>query len=212
MIDWFNLLKHRSYRKVQEVNLLYPNEDYISSEQNLNKADLHRFSYIFKLHKHLKGSMLDIGCNDGYFMRHFPWKFHKYTGVDLFSITRYTKGRYWRERKYYTKNYQIRYKQGYFEDISASLGQFDFIFAGEIIEHVEDPELFLKSVKNNLKSGATWCISTPNAIGGDLPEHNRQFSKKSLNKLLSKYFTKFKIYEIISPGDSWPFLVATGKG
>ena len=211
MINYLNLLKHKDYRKAQKVNLLYPNEDYISSKTNINKADLNRLKYVFKLHHNLKGTMLDIGCNDGYFMRHFPWKFSKYTGIDLFNIIQYTKGNYWLLRKYYTKNYQITYRQGYYEDISATLGQFDFIFAGEIIEHVEDPNLFMKSIKQNLKPGSTWCLSTPNDVGEDLPEHNRQFSKKSLNALLSKYFTNYKIYEIKSPGDSWPFLIATGR-
>lgn len=33
--------------------------------------------------------MLDVGCNDGYFMRHFEWRFDSYVGCDMFSIQSY---------------------------------------------------------------------------------------------------------------------------
>jgi len=35
------------------------------------------------------GTMLDVGCNDGYFMRHFEWCFDSYVGCDMFSIQSY---------------------------------------------------------------------------------------------------------------------------
>lgn len=210
MINHLNLVKHIKYLRAQKVNLRYPNEQYIASVANINKADLHRFNYIYGLHKNLRGKMLDIGCNDGFLMRHYPWKFQRFLGIDIFSISQYTKGKYWFNRKYYTKDFTIRYKQGYFEDIASKLEKFDFIFAGEIIEHVQNPDVFIKSLKSTLKPKARWCISTPNSIGKDLPEHNRQFSKKTLTYLLTKYFKDFRIVELKSPGDSWPFLIVYG--
>ena len=40
-------------------------------------------------------------------------------------------------------------------------GNFDFIFAFEVIEHVGRPEMVLKNVKGKLKKGGTFVFSTP---------------------------------------------------
>lgn len=77
------------YYEKQRPNLLYPNEKYINSIENVNKADLYRMQYIYEDNKEHVGTMLDIGCNDGYFMRHFLWNFGKYIGIDMFSIEEY---------------------------------------------------------------------------------------------------------------------------
>jgi 2-polyprenyl-3-methyl-5-hydroxy-6-metoxy-1,4-benzoquinol methylase len=40
--------------------------------------------------------------------------------------------------------------------------QFDTIVAGELIEHLENPGLFLRNMRRHLKAGGTLIISTPN--------------------------------------------------
>jgi len=45
-----------------------------------------------------------------------------------------------------------------------SLGRkFDVVFAGELIEHLEDQGLFLRSVRKHIRPGGLLMISTPNA-------------------------------------------------
>lgn len=66
------------YYEMQQPNLLYPNERYINSVENKNKADLYRMQFVFDDMQDVnkaENKMLDIGCNDGFFMRHFDWKF-----------------------------------------------------------------------------------------------------------------------------------------
>lgn len=208
----FSWIRQLKYRWQQRRNLLYPNEEYIFSPDNENKADLHRMQYVFNLHKDLEGSMLDIGCNDGFFMRAFPWRFSLFVGVDLFSIDAFTRGKYRATPEKYTLNGKIRYIQGEFEKLGPVLGVFDFVFAGEVIEHVLDEELFLRAFVKTLKPTSHWCITTPNDVGVHLPEHNRQYSIDSLRMLLSRYFNDFEVRVLPSPGDSWPFLVAFGQG
>lgn len=203
------ILNKSDYNKQQQVNLLYPNEEYIFSDKNINKADLHRFHYVYDLHQNLRGKMLDIGCNDGFFMRAFPWLFDSFTGVDLYSITQYSKYQYWLHRSYYSKKGLIKYKKGIFEEM-VNIGKYDFVFAGEIIEHVLDVNKFLQALRRSLKPGAHWCLTTPNNIGRSQPEHNRQFNKSSLTKTLRKYFKNVQVEVLESPGDSWPFLIAYG--
>ena len=47
--------------------------------------------------------------------------------------------------------------------VSVDLGrQFDAIVAGEIIEHLENPGLFLRNMQRHLKPGGVLILSTPN--------------------------------------------------
>jgi 2-polyprenyl-3-methyl-5-hydroxy-6-metoxy-1,4-benzoquinol methylase len=46
-----------------------------------------------------------------------------------------------------------------------ALGQFDTIVAGELLEHLESPGLFLEGCRRNLKDGGKLILSTPNAFG-----------------------------------------------
>jgi 2-polyprenyl-3-methyl-5-hydroxy-6-metoxy-1,4-benzoquinol methylase len=128
----------------------------------------------------------------------------------MFDINKYTRNDFNNNINKYTKNGKITYQTGLFEDIYNTLGSFNFVFAGEIIEHVIDDELFIKALRAVIKPGGSWCLTTPNNIGGDLPEHARQYSKDSLSVLLSKYFPSFQIEEIPPIADSWPFLLAYG--
>lgn len=201
----------RLYYKIQKRNLLFPNEKYINAKGNKNKADYHRFKYVFDIHKNLDGKMLDIGCNDGYFMRTFPWKFSSFSGIDMFSVQKYTNNLFTKNKTKYTLSNKIKYITGLFENIKFS-EKFDFVFAGEIIEHVQDPDRFLNCLTKVLSPHSRWCITTPDNVGIDLEEHNRQFSEESLNILLEKYFQTYHIDHLKSPAGSWPFLVAFGSG
>lgn len=195
------------YYEKQRNNLRYPNEEYINSESNRNKADLVRMTHVFKDNcEELKGkrTMLDVGCNDGFFMRNFDWPFEKYVGVDMFSLEEYIHS----EDIYpYTKDGKITYITGIFEEIPLS-EKFDFIFAGEIIEHVESVKKFLTMIEKYLETNGIVCFTTPNNVGIEQPEHYRQYSKETLKKVLSKYFYVIKIEELPAINTSWPFLYA----
>lgn len=205
-----NKYKKESYYEKQKPNLLFPNEEYINSNSNKNKADLVRMTYVYNdNYEEMLGKkcMLDVGCNDGFFMRHFDWPFEKYVGVDMFSIENYT---HTNNIKPYTKDGKIEYITGLFEEISLTQ-KFDFIFAGEIIEHVENVKNFLLAIDKTLGVNGIVCFTTPNNIGKEQPEHYRQFNKITLEKELKKYFNVIKIEELPAINDSWPFLYAKCK-
>lgn len=198
------------YYEMQKPNLLYPNEAYINSKENINKADLVRMTYVFNDFMESatdcsgEQSMLDVGCNDGYFMRHFEWPFDKYIGVDMFSIEEYL---HTNEIAPYTKDGRIKYITGLFEEIDLKQ-RFDFIFAGEIIEHVENVNHFLENVDRHLADDGWVCFTTPNSIGKNQPEHYRQYSKEALEIELKNFFRVVKIDELPAINSSWPFLYA----
>jgi cyclopropane fatty-acyl-phospholipid synthase-like methyltransferase len=77
--------------------------------------------------------------------------------------------------------------------------RFDVIVAGEIIEHLNNPGLFLQSVRDLMTIGTELVITTVNAtaIRGALyaclrkervnPDHNYYFSYRTLTQLLNKH-------------------------
>lgn len=205
---YMRLLKKIYYRMVQQrLNLLYPVEQYLQDKNNENKADKLRMDYVYNLHSHLSGTMLDIGCNDGYFMRNYNWTFQKMIGIDIYSINNYTKGMFEKNKEYYSKNGKIRYIRAFFEEYEF-VDQFDFVFAGEIIEHVLDVNVFLEKFHSVIKNRGHFCLTVPDDVGKKQPEHNRQFNYESLNSLLEKYFSDFKIDVLKTPEGSWDFLIA----
>lgn len=76
---------------------------------------------------------------------------------------------------------------------------FDLIFAGDLIEHLSNPGLFLQTAKTHLKPGGRIILTTPNAfnlftIAGKLmhfepvvnPDHTCYFNYKTIRVLLEK--------------------------
>ena len=113
------------------------------------------------LEKHCKDKViLDIGCiggignNEDVHMHDFLRKIAKeIVGIDIN-----------REAvEYYNKRgYNIICAD--FQDSNLNLNRkFDVIFAGEVIEHVENHGNFLANVKKHLKSDGIFILSTPNA-------------------------------------------------
>jgi 2-polyprenyl-3-methyl-5-hydroxy-6-metoxy-1,4-benzoquinol methylase len=75
--------------------------------------------------------------------------------------------------------------------------QFDVVFAGELIEHLDDVRGFLRSVRRHLPPGGRLVLTTPNAfyfgnfvyrVGGRArvhPEHTCWFCEDTLRRVLT---------------------------
>lgn len=69
---------------------------------------------------------------------------------------------------------------------------FDYVVAGEVIEHLDDPPRFIKECMRILKHGGIFALSTPEEeireIGAiDALRHVHSFSQKEIQDLLSPY-------------------------
>ena len=88
-------------------------------------------------------------------------------------------------------------------------GKFDVIFAGEIIEHLSNPGLFLEKANKHLIKGGLLILTTPNAFSlrrlfemiifltnnpGVNNQHTFWFSPKVISELIKRY--KFNIIKI----------------
>ncbi|MDP2709082.1 MAG: class I SAM-dependent methyltransferase [bacterium] len=87
----------------------------------------------------------------------------------------------------------------------------DLVVNFELIEHLFNPRLFIKSCHKLLKRGGLFIVTTPNILGFDLvilgkksdnlagPAHLNYFNLKSLSRLLVK--EGFEILECLTPGE-----------
>jgi len=110
-------------------------------------------SLIRSLHLASKARFLDAGCGRGTFMKTIVNEF----GFDC-SGAEYSK-----------KAVAICKEQGMdvkFSDLNESLdfetGSFDIVYAGEVIEHLFDPDKFLEECNRVLKTNGHLVITTPN--------------------------------------------------
>jgi 2-polyprenyl-3-methyl-5-hydroxy-6-metoxy-1,4-benzoquinol methylase len=99
------------------------------------------------------GHLLDIGCSGGDWARMWRSKGWQACGVDI-----------------NTEQVQVARKLGLDahvcdlnrEPLPFSDGQFDLVFAGEVIEHVVDTDGFLSEVRRCCKVGGSLLLTTPN--------------------------------------------------
>lgn len=110
-----------------------------------------------------------------------------------------------------------RYHESSAESFEFPDVRFDVIFAGDIIEHLPNPGLFLERCRAHLKSGGKLVLTTPNAFNffsfteklmKDEPtvneDHTMYFNHKTLRVLLNKCsFSISEIHYVYSLGYSY---------
>ena len=147
-------------------------------------------------------TVIDFGCRDGSLTKHFV-EGNSVVGVDVD-----------REALDICKN-QLGIKTIWLdvndEELPFEDESFDMAVAGEIMEHIYYPDIFLKKVRRILKKNGIIVGSVPNSfrlknrikflLGMDFEEdktHLRHFSSTSLRKLLGQYFVEIETRAIAS--------------
>lgn len=83
---------------------------------------------------------------------------------------------------------------------------FDAVVSVEVIEHVDQDELFVKNIARVLRHGGWAYLTTPN---GDYikneppyfnPDHKRHYTKAELEQLLKKYFREVEVRYAVKTG------------
>ena len=165
----------------------YYNEKAITYEKYNIEAAI-RYKRALKLAEIYNGAdILDIGCKDAYLRRLLKERqITKYYGMDISEAV---------------LNKIEGYDPKYFKvgDVSKKIpfkdNSFDFIFALEIVEHVESPTEMLKEIRRVLKKEGELIISVPNPycyseivanlLGrADTEGHISSFTHQTLKRLL----------------------------
>lgn len=181
------------------------------SQNQPNWADIRRWKTLLAEYK--GGRLADLGCLDSQIIdyAHFRHPGGKYWGIDtaVQAIRDMSE-------EYPFGNYQVQD----IYDLKFSDGFFDYVVAGEVIEHLEDPGAFIKEAFRVLASGGVFAISTPleeeREIGAiDKDRHVWSYSEDDVKDLVKPYGEILKIKILRSQYDPykycWPQLIVWCK-
>ncbi len=111
------------------------------------------WNYIIK--NNLKGNLLDIGCCNGEFCQPL---------IDRGGYTCYGMDSVSTELSEAQKRGVIVTHGSFLEEFPYEDNFFDIIFAGEVIEHTIDDNIFLRECSRIMKKGGTLILTTPNLV------------------------------------------------
>lgn len=147
--------------------------------EQLHYIDWERFRKLAKYYK--GGDYLDIGC------------FNSPMPFELANDKKY-EGEIWAcdHCEYVINTLKKRYPEVHYIlcDIKTLPDKkFDYIVAGELIEHIEDPAEFIKDAVSHLNPGGTLALSTPleEKLGEVSMEHLWSFTDNDIMGLLRPY-------------------------
>ena len=127
-------------------------EDYYQGNVTyISRVDVRLAKIIDLVSEERPGRILDVGCGRGFLLDRLADRgLTGLTGVDVFHDVASPKWEYVRG------------------DVTGRLplenSSFDCVIAGEIIEHVPNPDDFLREIRRVLRPGGTLVLSTPNMV------------------------------------------------
>jgi len=141
--------------------------------------------------------LLEIGCSAGMFLYHAKKHVREVVGMD-YDIA---------SAKYASKKCKCKVYTDNIEDTDLEENSFDIICSFQALEHMKDPEAFLRNIRKYLKPNGIIAIEVPNLYDSlayiyDLPNHRQfffhsahlwYFTEKSLKKLMGKASFKGKV-------------------
>jgi len=159
-------------------------------------------------------SILDVGG------RKSPYTIHVDANISLLDVPQENETQeqlnlgFTSELLTFIKNKRSNIKDIIIEDMTKSTipnASYDAVVCVEVIEHVEEDDIFVKQISNVIKSGGWAYFTTPN---GDYikneppyynPDHKRHYTKIQLQKLLEKHFREVEVVYAVKTGKyrSW---------
>jgi 2-polyprenyl-3-methyl-5-hydroxy-6-metoxy-1,4-benzoquinol methylase len=144
-----DLIKHDSNSfYTDSVNIYKPLDD---SEFQSQVSGMRRYVSFLEKHIHLKGKVLDVGCNAGYLVHALSEAGWKSSGVEL--VPSVAKSAVSRGLKVF--NCKI-------DELPHEESLFDLITTTHVLEHISNPSEFLRSIFNHLNPNGYLFIAVPN--------------------------------------------------
>jgi len=127
----------------------------------------------------MKGSVLEVGCGEGYGMKLLAKHCQQYLGIDKFPVP----------------NLQVPPNARTLQMTVPPLGginsnQFDAVVTFQVIEHIEDDLEFLKEIHRVLQPGGVLILTTPNRLMSLTrnPWHVREYEPEAMRQILESVF------------------------
>ncbi len=179
----------------EQIPKLYP-KNYLAHSQASRKRGIYGIlkqvlanRAVKKITKYIPphGSFLEVGCGNGHFLTRVANERSdiKLLGVDI--------------QPYEGESIaNFRFFHGQFEDQDIESGSVDLIYFSNLIEHVEDPKIFLQQCLKILREGGKIYGVTPNHLSWDrfifwrfwagyhYPRHTYLFDHKNLRRFLEE--------------------------
>ena len=180
------------FSKVQDLyndDYFFGNEyiNYIKDKKQIQKNANLRVKLIKRFsHKFLKQNLFEIGCAYGFFLNFVKKKFNYVEGIDVNNEA----------IEYGKKNFNIDISCDDFETKNIEKNKFNIFCMWDVIEHLQNPDIYLKKINKISQKNSLLCITT-----GDIksfnaklngknwrlihpPTHIHYFSKETIKKIL----------------------------
>ncbi len=146
--------------------------------------------------------VLDLGCGRGRGSSVLADYAEKVVAIDISADTISEN-----KRRYVNKG-NLVFKEMNAEKLELEDNNFDVVISFEVIEHVDNPDIFLREIKRVLKSSGFAFLTTPNRKVRLLPlqkpwnpEHKREYYLKEFRKELESVFSNTTILGIFGRGN-----------
>ncbi len=135
--------------------------------------------------KEVSGTVLEIGCGEGYGIKHLAPHANRYVAID----------------KHIPVNQQ-NFKNVEFIQMEVpwltglETDQFDTVICFQLIEHIQDDRSLLSEIYRVLKPGGKLLLTTPNkemSLSRN-PYHMREYKTSEFRTLIGSYFDPSKVY------------------
>lgn len=178
-------LATKNINSAKEYNRIYK----IRAEQEPDQFDVRRWNLLLK--NYHRGRLIDLGCLDSL--------------VPILAKAIHPRAEIWgldiageALEEMQMKYPKILYHQGDLYDTKFRDSYFDYVVLGEVLEHLEDPQLAIREAMRILRIGGTLAISVPlnEAIepgAVDKDRHLWSFTAQDIKELVWPREVKFKV-------------------
>ena len=137
--------------------------------------------------KLISGTVLEIGCGEGYGISELVQFSKKYIGVDKFDT--------YISEDIKKNNDIVFHKMEIPPLLNIEANSIDFVVTFQVIEHIQDDHYFLREIFRVLKPGGKLLLTTPNKLMSlsRNPWHIREYTPFEMKDVLRKYFVKSEV-------------------